>query len=93
MIKEYCDICGEEKHTSKYKLPMYKRKPITSGNEVKIMEYSNLVPGEVDVCTDCASLIGSVTGGCFALRKKNDISGLNINDGVISIKIERVKYE
>lgn len=25
MIKEYCDICGKEKHTAKYKLPMYKK--------------------------------------------------------------------
>lgn len=93
MIKEYCDICGEEKHTRKYNLPMYKRKPITSGNEVKIMEYSDLVPGEVDVCIDCASLIESVVSGCSTMRKKNDVLGFDINDCVVRIKIESAKYE
>ena len=39
MIKEYCDICGKEKHTAKYKLPMYKKKHATDANNVKIMDY------------------------------------------------------
>ena len=92
MIKEYCDICGEEKHTRKYNLPMYKRKPITSGNGIKIMECDTLDSTEVDLCVDCATLIENVIVGCSVMKKKIDAPGFTIDDGSIRIKIERTKY-
>ena len=80
MIKEYCDICGKEKCTSKYKLPMYKKESALSAKGAKIAEYNVLTPVEKDVCVDCASLIESVIRGYSAMRK-TDISGFDINDG------------
>lgn len=80
MIKEYCDICGREKHTTKYKLPIYKKKPVLNAKGAKIIEYDVLTPVERDVCIDCASLIEGIIRGYSAMRK-TDISGFDINDG------------
>lgn len=93
MIKEYCDICGKEKHTAKYKLPMYKKKYATDANNVEIMDYDVLVPCEMDVCIDCAIVINSIIGS-YLKMKKTELPMIDIDDGDgIHIRIERVKNE
>ena len=78
MIKEYCDICGKEKRTCKYKLPVNKKKSIK--NIDTSMECEVLIPVEKDICVDCASLIGYVVQGYSAMKRKN-ISGFDVSDG------------
>lgn len=92
MIKEYCDICGKEKHTAKYKLPMYKKKYATDANNVKIMDYDVLVPCEMDVCMDCAIVINSIIGS-YPKMKKTELPMVDIDGDGIHIRIERVKNE
>ena len=93
IIKEYCDICGKEKHTAKYKLPMYKKKHATDANNTKIMDYDVLVPCEMDVCMDCAIVINSIIGS-YPKMKKTELQMVDIDDGDgIHIRIERFKNE
>lgn len=80
MIKEYCDICGKEERTSKYKLPTYEKKSIKTANGDKMLECDVLISVEKDVCRDCASLIENFIKGYSGMRK-GGISGFDINDG------------
>lgn len=91
MIKEYCDICGKEKQTRKYKLPTYEKKPVTNANGVKIMEYDVLTPVEKDVCIDCAIVINSIIGS-YSTMKNTELPRVDIDDGNgTHIRIERIK--
>ena len=63
MIKEYCDICGKEKHTKKYILPAMKRKNITDKQGTVLKKFDVLDACEKDVCDKCVLIVGSFIDG------------------------------